>query len=467
MRWPTYAVLVASRLAFAEPLLETEVPAKPAEPAAPAPAEPAAPVTAADVAGAPLPGQESGRADAVDDNDTVGRKVGRVALTPLRWTTDLLLFPVRGTLWLQDRYHLDQIYTRVFFNDANTIGVYPTLAFESGFGVTGVTGGARFVARDVFGHKEHLSLQAAAGMSYYFRQLYSAGFRTGDLLGKRASLELDGGYEIRPRDVFYGIGNAIMPETRYSQHRSRALITGDVRVWSQLHLRPAGAVAQRTFGDPSQGTPTSDLYMPVGFANGYSSAYGELEVRWDGREAVGDWDPQGAYTGGSLAAVFAGRFHRLDAGPDFWRYGFDLQHFIRLGIGPRTLLVRLRGEGVTGSATEVPFTELPTLGGPTYLRGYELDQFRDRIAALGTVSYGWDLSSWMGAHVFVDAGRVYDHIHALTLDGLRVGYGAGLVLHHGGDFVTELSLASSIDGGFFFNISFNPVYDLDQRVRRR
>jgi hypothetical protein len=203
---------------------------------------------------------------------------------------------------------------------------------------------------------EHLSLEAAAGAAYYFRQLYSAGFRTGQLLGTRASLELDGGYEIRPRDVFYGVGNALMPETRYSQHRSRALVTGDVRVWSNLHLRPAGAVAERSFGAPSQGTPTADLYMPVAFASGYSSAYGELEVRWDGREAVGDWDPHGAYTGGSLAAAFIGRFHRLDAGPDFWRYGFDLQHFIRLGIGPRTLLLRLRGEGVTGRADEVPFT---------------------------------------------------------------------------------------------------------------
>jgi hypothetical protein len=467
MRWPTYIVLVASRLAFGQPLLETEVAPTPTDATTPAPAEPRAPVTAADVADDPLPGQESGRADAVDDGDTVGRKVGRVALTPLRWSTDLLLFPVRGTLWLQDRYHLDQIYTRIFYNDAKTIGLYPTFAFESGFGVTGVTGGARFVARDLFGHKEHLSLEAAAGAAYWFRQLYSAGFRTGDLLGKRASLELDGGYELRPRDVFYGVGNALMPETRYSQERSRALVTGDVRVWSELHVRPAAAIAKRTFGAPSQGTPTEDLYMPVGFASGYSSAYGEVELRWDDRQSVGAWDPRGMYTGGSLAAAFVGRFDRLDPGPGFWRYGFDLQHFFRLGIGPRTLLVRVRGEGVTGTAEEVPFTELPTLGGSTYLRGYELDQFRDRIAALGTVAYGWDLSSWMTANLFADAGRVYDHLHALTLEGMRVGYGLGLDLHHGGDFVTELSLASSIDGGFYVNLSFNPVYDLDERVRRR
>jgi hypothetical protein len=73
---------------------------------------------------------------------------------------------------------------------------------------------------------------------------------------------------------------------------------------------------------------------------------------------------------GGLAAVYAGRLHRLDGGPDFWRYGFDLQRFLRITEGPRVIIAHLHGEAVTGRRDEVPFTELPTLGGPTYLRGY-------------------------------------------------------------------------------------------------
>ena len=56
---------------------------------------------------------------------------------------------------------------------------------------------------------------------------------------------------------------------------------------------------------------------------------------------------------------------------------------------------------------------------------------------------------------------------ALSLDGMRVGYGGGLQLLVGGAFVMEASIASSIDGGLFFNLAFNPVFDLDERVRRR
>jgi len=54
---------------------------------------------------------------------------------------------------------------------------------------------------------------------------------------------------------------------------------------------------------------------------------------------------------------------------DFWRYGIELQHNWRLARGPRVLTVRLRGTGVTGERDEVPFTELPALGGGSVLRG--------------------------------------------------------------------------------------------------
>jgi len=196
-------------------------------------------------------------------------------------------------------------------------------------------------------------------------------------------------------------------------------------------------------------------------------AYGELELRWDNRRAVSTWDPHGTLTGGTLASAFAAQFHRLDAGADFARYGFELQQFVRLGIGPRVIAARVHGEAVTGSRADVPFTELPSLGGPLYLRGYALDRFRDRVAAFGTLEYQWDLAGWIMANAFVDAGRVYSAVNDVSLDHLRVGYGLGLQLTYGGGFVSEVSVASSVDGGLFFNLAFNPVYDIEQRVRRR
>jgi hypothetical protein len=170
---------------------------------------------------------------------------------------------------------------------------------------------------------------------------------------------------------------------------------------------------------------------------------------------------------GTLASVFAGRTHRLDDGPDYTRYGVDVAQFVRIAEAPRVLIAHFHGEGVTRRLDQVPFAELPALGGPTYLRGYALDQFRDRIAAFVSLAYEWDLSRWFSARLFTDVGRVYRSLDELSLHRLRVGYGLAIEGHSVDSFVLEASVASSSDGGVFLNLSFNPVYDIQERVRRR
>ena len=55
----------------------------------------------------------------------------------------------------------------------------------------------------------------------------------------------------------------------------------------------------------------------------------------------------------------------------------------------------------------------------------------------------------------------------LSLDHLRVGYGVSVEVHRVDSFVLSTSVASSIDGGLLFGLSFSPVYELKERVRRR
>jgi hypothetical protein len=488
--WLVAALLLIAPAAAADPEEHARVarvvhPRRPVEPTVPTPApapadSPARGLTAADVAAAPVPGFESGRADPADDDDATWRKVGRGVLYGPKLAADLVLAPFRGGLWLNEHYHLTDWYRRVFFNDAQTIGLYPTLSVDTSLGVTA---GARFVDLDLLGEKEQLSLQATAGSRY--RQIYAVSLATGNRLGDRFSLELDAGYERRPHDTFYGIGNGdrvattaapIDPlvdprslEAQYRQDRARVSVTGDLHAWEQLHVRAAGALSEVQFGPPDQGDPIARLYDPRGLVGlgGIQYSYSELELRWDSRRRATVWEPVSVRSTGGLAAVYAGLLHRLDGGPDFWRYGFDLQRFLRLTEGPRVIIAHLHGEAVTGRRDEVPFTELPTLGGPTYLRGYALDQFRDRVAAFGSAAYAWDLSQWFSASLFVDVGRVYPSVTELTLDHLRMGYGVAVEAHSTESFVLEGSLGSSIDGGVFVNLSFNPVYDLTDRVRRR
>jgi hypothetical protein len=437
-------------------------------------------LTAADVAADPIPGYESGRAAPGDDGDSTWRGIGRGLLYVPKLAIDLVLSPARAAIWAQDRYHLSDRYTRTFYNAAQTIGLYPTLSVDSALGASA---GAGFVHRDLLGDHEQLGLEFSIGNRY--RQIYSARLSTGNRLGGRFSVELDAGYERRPHDAFYGIGNGdrvgavsapvdprVDPtsiEAHYRQDRARLAVIADLGAWQGLHVRASGAASEVQFGAPDQGEPLVGLYDPRGIVgwNGIRYGYGELELRWDSRRETTVMEPHAVPSAGALAAVFGGRMHRLDPGPDFWRYGLDLAKFTKIAEGPRVIALRFHGEGVTGARDEVPFTELPHLGGPTYLRGYALDQFRDRVAAFGSVAYEWDLSQWFSANLFVDAGRVYPDLTELSLAQLRVGYGLGIEAHRVESFVLEGSIGSSIDGGLFLNLSFNPVYDIDERVRRR
>jgi hypothetical protein len=436
--------------------------------------------TAKDLVGAPIPGNESGRIDPDHSTDSGLRRALRGALFVPKLGVDLALSPVRLGVWAYDRYHLDALYYRVFFNDARTIGLVPTLAFDSGFGITA---GGRFVDRDLLGQREDLSIEAATGGRYH--GVIKTALRSGERLGERLAIELGGQYELRPRDPFYGIGNhsdsaspavpvdpAIDPtavETRYRERLARVAAVIDLRMVGRLHLRSSSELTERRFSASDTGVAIDTVYDPmmlVGY-DGVRQVYSELELRYDGRRNANAYEPQPFYSVGSLAAVFAGRIHRLDRARDYWRYGVDLQHFIRLAEGPRVLALRFHGEAVSETLAEVPFSELPQLGGLDDLRGYPTDRFRDRVAAFGSIDYAWDLSSWLSARVFVDAGRVFGSLNDVEIDHARVGYGIALEGHTSDSFGVVGALSSSIDGGLLLNLSFNPMFRLDERVRRR
>jgi hypothetical protein len=488
------AVLALSSMVAAQPAPASgvvgvvEKPHPPGEPPAQVPVQAPAPatppggeLTAADVARDPVPGFENGRTDPYE-GDSIGRQLARSALLIPKLAIDAVLSPARAGIWANDRYHVVDWYNRIFYNDAQTIGLVPTAAVDTALGVTV---GARFTDSDLFGEREALSLEATIGSRY--RQVYSASLGTGKRLGERFHMDLDLGYERRPHDSFYGIGNgdrvdaaptptpidprvdATAVQAYYRQYRSRVSLRADLRAWRDLHVRAAGALSEVEFGPPDQGDSIVAVYDPrglVGFG-GIQYGYGELELRWDSRRHTGIWEPVSVHSQGSVLSVFAGRQIALDDSTDFWRYGGDLQHFLRLTEGPRVLIARLHGEAVSGGRDDVPFTELPQLGGPQWLRGYDLDQFRDRVAAFGSLAYEWDLSQWISARLFTDVGRVYPALDALSLDHLRMGFGASIEGHSVDSFILEASLGSSIDGGLFLNLSFNPVYSLDERVRRR
>ena len=329
--------------------------------------------------------------------------------------------------------------------------------------------------RDLLGKHESLSLRGTTGGQ--FRALLDGRLRSGTRLNDRVTLELRGELERRPRDPYYGVGNIDGAEqTRFRTEVKRFTTYLDTKVADRLVVRATGAITDRVYSAASatEGTPIDDVHdtsMLTGFT-GVKNMYGELEVRWDKRGREMSPGRHQIYDTGYLLAAFGGRVHQLDSGSmaeDYWRYGGEAQHFIGLGAGPRSLMTRVHVEAVTGQHTDVVFNQLPALGGSQLLRGYAGDRFRDRAAVVGTVEYTWGLGQLFLASLFVDGGRVYSHLGDVvrTTDNMRLGYGASLQLHGNRHFVSGLTVASSVDGGLFINLTFDPVYEYDPRGDRR
>lgn len=453
------------------PTAPAEPPTAPAEPSeAPAPAASPTPArdepTAADVATAPLPGQETGRVQGGEEEDSLLRDIGQGVLLVPRIAVEITMAPVRGSLWVTDRYQLVERWRRTFFDDTMTYGVTPWLVIDSSYGITG---GGRFVHRDLFGEREHFALRAGYGGSYH--SVVTGKLRSGGRFGPHVELALQGDFERLPRERFFGLGNMQLPEARFREQVSRAAGWFDYRVFRALHARISGALVDLEYSDSTTQPTISEIYdtsMITGFMDGARNVYGELELRWDSRGLQVDHDTHFTYDAGWYASAYGGAVHDLEgAGGDYLRYGGQVQSFWRLGPGPRAVSTRLYLDAVTGSFDEVAFTQLPRLGGPYLLRGYDRDRFRDRIAALGSLEYTWDLGRYPMASVFVDAGRVYHAWDDLTFDDMRVGFGLSIQLTVSRSFLGAVTFSSSVDGGFFANLTFDPVFDIEPRVEQK
>jgi hypothetical protein len=441
-----------------------------AEPDAAEPREPSSPTepTARDVRGAPAPGQESGRTDHEQDDETVARKLARGLLFVPRVGFQAVAAPIGGAIYLQDRYSVSSKVTDSFQTEDKKLAVYPTAFAETGFGLNV---GGRVKTTDLIAGE---TFSGRVGFGGQFRWIADLG------LSRRfgpVGVALEGRREARDNDRFFGYGNAdrgtpdmpmdplnneVAVSTRFRSRMLRGLARVSVDLPSNFSLVATSAVVRRTF-DVTDDEDSIDQFFQVdqlpGFMTDTTYLHDELQLAWDSRRRASKWDAHGVRSSGSLLLGFADYEHGLTNEPDFLRYGVDLQRYFRLTEGPRVLELRFYGEAVTGARDEVPFSELPRLGGSNVLRGYESGRFRDRIAAVGQVRYLWSALAWLSPSLFVDTGRVWSGYDDLSLDGLRVGFGGGIETYSRAGLTMRAELATSIDGGIFAFLSFQPVFD--------
>jgi hypothetical protein len=440
--------------------------ASPRTPTASAPASPPA-----DVSGLLAPRD-------ADDPPTVAR----AALAPVRGLWFVAWAPVRLALWAYDRYAIPARIRRLFFSEDGNLGLFPTVSYTSGFGLSA---GVRFIARNQLAPGSRLKIDLRYGGEVL--QAYLLKLDSGHLAGDTVQLGLTGGFQTSPRNRFFGIGNADLTPANG--------VTGVDA------LADSTAVATRYYYDTLFAEASVALALPGPFGAHVSAGYQHSDFDFDLRKGLHDddihtfavYDPEtlvGATEGLARIAVDAEvaldtlaqpRFYLSGALPSrgwyiaarggyvhgtrrdpsrFARWGFDVRRYVSLHGDDRILALRALWRGVSASSlADVPFVDLPALGGAELLRGYPPDRFRDRQAGMASAEYQWGVDRNIAAFVFTDAGRVWRDRDALSDGDLRVGFGGGLQVHTMKNYLGRVLLSSSIDGGLFVQLSFDPLFD--------
>lgn len=418
----------------------------------------------------------------------------RALLFVPRWAFWTVAQPIRLSAWAYERYSLRARLKGALFNVDGTYGIYPVASYSTDFGVAG---GLRFVHYDLFGADEDLKLRANVGGR--FQQAYGFTIDSGDRFGDRLAVELEARYERRPSERFYGIGNSseiddddvpdgmlidpsdadVAVSTRFRETLTRVITTAEVSLLrtprQSLALHLSGALMLRSFASPDDDddgiAEVFDVSRLPGFTEGVDNVYVEAELIYDSRRQPSRWQSKVLDATGWYAAAHLGRGIGVAGDPSaYTRYGGELVRFFNLYRGSRVLALRLfleaasSGDGLDDRT--LPFIDLPRLGGTEYLRGYPEGRFRDRVVALGTAEYTWDLGNMLAAYMFADVGRTARTPSALDFDELRFGFGGGVQLHTQDSFVTRGQLAASQDGDVFLELVFSPAFGRRERAGR-
>ena len=130
---------------------------------------------------------------------------------------------------------------------------------------------------------------------------------------------------------------------------------------------------------------------------------------------------------GGLYSAQVRRFSDRDGGAySFTATRLDLQHFVPFWNESRVLAFRVLAEHADGlGRAQVPFYLQPALGGARSLRGYERQRFRDHSLLLLSAEYRYEVTPFLMAAVFYDAGQVAPDFRAFRARDIRSDYGIG------------------------------------------
>ncbi|HEY2744262.1 MAG TPA: BamA/TamA family outer membrane protein [Polyangia bacterium] len=433
----------------------TPVAAAPVAPAAAAPPATAAPPADA-VAPAPNPAAGE-RYDARLDPPPKRRwrLLPQILLFPFRALLLALRYPVGAALRFEDRVHpTERAIGLVTWSDGAR-GIRPAFYYTS---IYIPEFGVRYFDNVLLGVDTNFAAVATiGGANYVSSSLTVEPTRRHDRVGVVFDVLFD-----RRGDLLYnGLGSHTYSDAPAGRYLLNALETRlAVRLrpipWLSVYGTFGSGIKRFANGDKVGGDPgLFSVYDPstiVGFDGGTTFVRAALGAVLDLRDDVTH------ASSGLLVQASFDYTHGIDG--DYASY----DRLRALAAVPIRLWARshvLWLQAATSLAwprdgRPIPFSELPTLGGPNDLRGFRFQDFRDYSALWFTAEYRWPLWMWLDGALFADYGGVFaQNYGGIGARRMQPDVGVAIHLPGGNTFGLSVQLGYGFGEGPNFSISGN------------
>ena len=307
-------------------------------------------------------------------------------------------------------------------------------AVRDGFGVrvggiengAGLAFGPAWRASNIAGGTVHLEVSGAYSVvgDHEASVVMTAPRLAGDRLA--AGVSIDRTHLAQER--FFGRGMATAPGgiTAFALDRRSVALDASLRATNWLRVSgSAGTLATTSLDAQGPGIPAISTRFTTTDASGLglarTFAVTSLSATADFRDV-----PQNPRRGGRYhiaASNYAAGRQQLNS---FARVDAEVEQHFSAWKRQRVLTLRaFASTTMTPDGHEVPFYLQPALGGSRLLRGFATDRFRDRSLLALQAEYGWDLTPFVNAVLFYEAGAVGPRLRDITVNGFRRDYGIG------------------------------------------
>ncbi len=324
--------------------------------------------------------------------------------------------------------------------------------FHPRFG--GLTTGSGFALGPLYRHdlfENKSSFIASAAWSFKKYQQYELMMRTRTDRSSPITFVVHSRYRNFPEEDFYGIGpgSSVGDETDYLFEESIVRIGVDVNHGMGLRYSAFSGYRRSRSGGSSTGDetpPVEGFWTGVsGFSSSVEHWLAQFEFGLDRRDSRGN--PRSGVSILFDHGFFVDRNDRLG----FRRTGVEFQGYLPFFHKHRVVAIRMSGASTDGSRSQdVPFYDMPYVGGHSSLRGYEEYRFRDRKSVLVNLEYRFEAFIGLDVALFGDAGQVGREWSDFRLSEFKGSYGGGFRFNTARSVFLRIDIGHSVEGTRFF-----------------